>query len=72
METTPPGFLQPWGLVWYSDEVGPGNQLKHSNRRKVQCIYWSMLPLGQHAMVANFAGSLSVPSGALLCQKSVA
>ena len=50
METTPPSFLQPWGLVWYSDEIGPGNQLKHSNKRKVQCIYWSMLPLGQHAM----------------------
>ena len=54
METTPPSFLQPWGLVWYSDEIGPGNQLKHSNKRKVQCIYWSMLPLGQHAMGCEF------------------
>ena len=72
METTPPSFLQPRGLVWYSDEIGPGNQLKHSNKRKVQCIYWSMLPLGQHAMGCEFCCSLSVPSGALLWQKSVA
>lgn len=32
---------RPYGLVWYSDEITPGNQLKHQNFRKMQAIYYS-------------------------------
>ena len=31
----------PWNLVIYSDEVVPGNTLRHDNKRKLQTIYWS-------------------------------
>ena len=50
MDESPPSFMQPWSLVWYSDKVTPGNQLKHDNKRKVQVIYYSMKELGMHAL----------------------
>ena len=31
----------PWNIILYSDEVLPGNNLKHDNKRKLQAIYWS-------------------------------
>ncbi|CAE8733906.1 unnamed protein product [Polarella glacialis] len=31
----------PWSIILYSDEVSPGNQLKHDNKRKLQTVYWS-------------------------------
>jgi hypothetical protein len=37
---------EPWRLVLYSDEVVPGNQLSHENRRKVWVIYFSFLEFG--------------------------
>lgn len=33
-------------VVLYSDEVSPGNQPKHTNRRKLQVVYWSLQELG--------------------------
>ena len=36
----------PWQVALYVDEVAPGNQLKHDNRRKVQAIYWSFKQFG--------------------------
>ena len=37
---------RPYTIVIYSDEVSPGNQLKHTNRRKLQVLYWSLQELG--------------------------
>ena len=34
----------------YNDEVSPGNQLKHHNKRKIQTIYWSFLDFGAAAL----------------------
>ena len=36
----------PWGLAVYADEVAPGNQLKHENKRKVYAVYWSFNQFG--------------------------
>ena len=49
LDLNPPSIDKSWSLVWYSDEVAPGNQLKHVNKRKVQVIYWSLQQLGNHA-----------------------
>ncbi len=46
----PCSYARPWKLVIYSDEVLPGNQLKHVNLRKLQTIYWSILEFGSHAL----------------------
>ncbi|CAE7455171.1 unnamed protein product, partial [Symbiodinium sp. CCMP2592] len=35
-----------WGIVLYSDEVSPGNQLKVTNARKLQTFYWSFREFG--------------------------
>lgn len=40
----------PWRLVLYSDEVVPGNQLSHDNKRKLWVIYFSFLELGANAL----------------------
>ena len=40
----------PWNIVLYADEVSPGNQLKASNERKLQVVYWSLKELGGHAL----------------------
>ena len=45
--------LSPLSLVVYSDEVSPGNQLKHDNKRKLQTIYWSIKELGPAALSAE-------------------
>ncbi|CAE7430530.1 unnamed protein product [Symbiodinium sp. CCMP2592] len=50
MALKPPTYEKPWTLIWYSDQIAPGNQLKHVNRRKAQVIYWSLQELGAHAM----------------------
>jgi hypothetical protein len=39
-----------WHIIVYSDEVLPGNQLKHVNKRKVQTIYWSFKEFGMEAL----------------------
>ena len=42
----PSSAASPWGLVLYSDEVTPGNQLAMDNKRKIQAVYFSFLEFG--------------------------
>lgn len=44
--TREPSINSRWGIVLYSDEVSPGNQLKPLNSRKLQTFYWSFRELG--------------------------
>ena len=37
---------QPWGLIIYMDEVSPGNQLRHDNKRKMHAVYYSFVQFG--------------------------
>lgn len=46
LQEKPPSVGRPYTIVLYSDEVSPGNQLKHTNRRKLQVVYWSLQELG--------------------------
>ena len=46
----PASAVQPWRLVLYADEVVPGNQLSHDNRRKVWVVYYSFLEFGPAAL----------------------
>ena len=46
LERHPPSLSHPWRIALYSDEVLPGNQLKHFNHRKIQAIYWTFVELG--------------------------
>ena len=46
----PSSHDEPWQLILYSDEVVPGSQLSHDNRRKVWVIYFSFLDLGAAAL----------------------
>ena len=46
MQEQPPTPEAPWNIVMYADEVVPGNQLSHDNRRKVWVGYMSFLELG--------------------------
>ena len=43
---SPPSIQEPWDLIWYCDEVSPGNQLAPTNRRKLQAIYFSFKQFG--------------------------
>ena len=43
---TPSSPDQPWSMILYTDEVGPGNQLSKDNLRKLWVIYMSLLELG--------------------------
>lgn len=40
-------------IVIYSDEVSPGNQLKHDNQRKLQAVYWSIKQFGGAALASE-------------------
>jgi hypothetical protein len=54
LDSLPPSTpLRPLSLVVYSDEVSPGNQLKHDNKRKLQTIYWTIKELGSAALSAE-------------------
>jgi hypothetical protein len=37
----PCSIEHPWRIIFYSDEISFGNQLKPNNQRKLQGIYWS-------------------------------
>ena len=41
---------RPWNIVFYTDEVGPGNQLAYRNRRKFHACYWTVLEFGSAAL----------------------
>jgi hypothetical protein len=51
----PSGPSSRWGILLYHDEVSPGNQLKHHNKRKVQAIYWSFREYGTVALSSEWA-----------------
>ena len=40
----------PWNLIFYADEVTPGEQLSGHNLRKVWVIYWSFAEFGPDAL----------------------
>jgi hypothetical protein len=42
----PSSATHKYNIVVYSDEVSPGNQLRHDNKRKMQAIYWSLKEFG--------------------------
>ena len=46
MEQFPNDVRHKWTLMLYMDQVSPGNQLKVHNRRKLQCIYFSVKEFG--------------------------
>jgi hypothetical protein len=46
----PSTYEEPWSLIAYADEVVPGNQLSHDNRRKMWVIYISWLEFGAQAL----------------------
>ena len=46
----PSSIHSKWGLLFYSDEITPGNALKPSNSRKLQAIYYSFREFGPDAL----------------------
>ena len=46
LQKVAPRYDQPWGIALYSDEISPGNQLRHLNKRKIQTIYWTFVQYG--------------------------
>ena len=36
----------PWNIIYYLDEVSPGNQLAYTHLRKSWVVYWSFMELG--------------------------
>lgn len=47
---TPCSVESPWHLIYYSDEVVPGNVLSADVSRKVQCVYISIMEFGPLAL----------------------
>jgi hypothetical protein len=50
----PSSHEAPWGLILYSDEVTPGNQLSHNNKRKMQAVYFSFCEFKDHLHDEDF------------------
>ena len=50
MEHNPSTTSSPWGLIYYNDEVVPGNVLSADTSRKVQCVYISFAEFGPLAL----------------------
>ena len=46
----PPSPEQPWHLLFYTDEVTPGNPIATLNKRKFHAMYWSFLEFGVNAL----------------------
>ena len=44
----------PWNIIVYNDEIAPGDQLLHHNRRKTQAFYYSFLEFGAVALSSEF------------------
>jgi hypothetical protein len=42
----PPSIHAPWSIIFYTDEVLPGNQLAYRSSRKMWAVYWSVLEFG--------------------------
>ena len=41
-----PSPSKPLGIIYYGDEVTPGDSLQKVNKRKIECIYWTFAELG--------------------------
>ena len=48
--TSPSTPQRPWRIMVYFDEVTPGNQLSSANRRKSQCVYWTIAEFGDSVL----------------------
>ena len=46
----PPTLATPWNIIFYTDEVSPGNQLGYKHPRKLWAIYWSVLEFGPEVL----------------------
>ena len=46
----PPSHSNPWKLIFYSDEVTPGNSMKQDNKRMLQGCYYSIIDFGAAAL----------------------
>jgi len=42
--------MQPWRLIFYADEIVPGNQMKKDNQRKAWAIYISIAEFGMDVL----------------------
>jgi hypothetical protein len=50
VSTYEPTPLKPLRIVVYSDEIAPGNVLKHDNKRRLQTLYWNIVEVGALAL----------------------
>ena len=50
-----PSPTRPWGLIYYCDEITPGNGLKAENLRQTQSVYYSFLNLGSAVLAKEDA-----------------
>ena len=50
LKTSPCSIDAPWDLIYYTDEVTPGNPLSAETSRKIQMAYLSFLQLGAVAL----------------------
>lgn len=46
VDSSKPSPTAPLRICIYSDEVTPGNAMKHDNKRKLQCVYWAVMDTG--------------------------
>lgn len=50
----PCNIENPWNIIVYNDEISPGDQFLHHNRRKTQAFYYSFLEFGAIALSSEF------------------
>ncbi|CAE8608604.1 unnamed protein product [Polarella glacialis] len=55
LRANPNSVDRPWHLCAYSDEIVPGNQISHDNKRKFWVIYYSLLEFGPLALAKEEA-----------------
>jgi hypothetical protein len=46
----PSSVAEPWRLLFYTDEVTPGNPMGIHNKRKIQALYWSLSAFGVYEL----------------------
>ena len=54
LKARPCSINNPWSIIIYNDEISPGDQLLHHNRRKTQAFYYSFLQFGATALSSEF------------------
>ena len=45
-----PTLANPWRIIFYTDEITPGNPMGYKNLRKLWAIYWSILEFGPEVL----------------------